>query len=276
MNIDVEASLSQSERLMLRACGLVVPPAKRVDWTRSWQAELWHLHDRHNYTKTGPYKPHLGFGILFDAIWLRTESWKRALRGTAILCLLVLVGACLTATLSGYFIAGAFAAYGAHMTLFIGQAPLILLVTFATTSRRHINNGISLRLLHRVQRQLFFTLKCGLVLILSFLISVDVAQPTHTALPFASDLIQTSICVVLAIGGLRWAMLDQQTRCKHCLLELASPSRVGRPSHNLLEWNGTQQMCRKGHGMLSSPELESSWCSHSRWLDQERDQQMLA
>lgn len=29
--------------------------------------------------------------------------------------------------------------------------------------------------------------------------------------------------------GLRWAIHDQQQRCKHCLHSLATPSRVGRP-----------------------------------------------
>jgi hypothetical protein len=43
---------------------------------------------------------------------------------------------------------------------------------------------------------------------------------------------------------------------------------VGRPSHNLLEWNGTELLCPDGHGHLSVPEMETSWCQSSRWTFQ--------
>jgi hypothetical protein len=44
------------------------------------------------------------------------------------------------------------------------------------------------------------------------------------------------------------------------------PARVGRPSRNLLEWNGTELNCKQGHGLLSVPEMETSWCQSSRWV----------
>ena len=43
---------------------------------------------------------------------------------------------------------------------------------------------------------------------------------------------------------------------------------MGRPSHNLLEWTGTEQTCKQGHGRLSIPEIETSWHQYSRWIDQ--------
>jgi hypothetical protein len=48
---------------------------------------------------------------------------------------------------------------------------------------------------------------------------------------------------------------------------MATPAGVGRPSHNLLEWNGTELTCRHGHGLLSVPEMETSWCRSSHWVN---------
>ena len=49
---------------------------------------------------------------------------------------------------------------------------------------------------------------------------------------------------------------------------LASPTPVGRPSHNLLEWSGSELICKQGHGALSVPEMETSWCESSEWVSQ--------
>jgi hypothetical protein len=48
---------------------------------------------------------------------------------------------------------------------------------------------------------------------------------------------------------------------------LTEPARVGRPSRNLLEWNGSEMNCRQGHGLLSVAEMETSWCEASRWIE---------
>ena len=88
--------------------------------------------------------------------------------------------------------------------------------------------------------------------------------PMHRGL---SDVLQELTFVLLALVGLRWSFEDHEQRCKDCLRSLASPERVGRPSHNLLEWSGTKQICLLGHGALSSPEMISSWCERSRWSE---------
>lgn len=82
-----------------------------------------------------------------------------------------------------------------------------------------------------------------------------------------ADLLQLFAFVLFALIGLRWAIHDQEQRCKHCLRLLTTPARVGRPSHNLLEWNGTELSCKHGHGLLSIPEMETSWCRYSHWSD---------
>jgi hypothetical protein len=75
---------------------------------------------------------------------------------------------------------------------------------------------------------------------------------------------------VLSITGLRWAFHDQEARCKHCLLALQSPARIGRPSHHVLEGNGTEQVCPEGPGRLNLPEMETSWCRSGQWFGPHR------
>ena len=48
---------------------------------------------------------------------------------------------------------------------------------------------------------------------------------------------------------------------------LALPARVGRPSRNLLEWNGSEMNCKRRHGLLSVSEMETSWCDAIRWIE---------
>jgi hypothetical protein len=117
-----------------------------------------------------------------------------------------------------------------------------------------------------MQRQIFFLLKTLQVLLLSFLVSVDLCVPLHGSSPVTADLLQMFAFVFFALIGLRWVISDQEQRCKQCLRSLTTPARVGRPSHNLLEWNGTERSCKHGHGLLSIPEMETSWCQSSRWI----------
>lgn len=268
--------LSQLQSLLLAAAAVILPRSIRSDWTRTWHAELWHLHHPRSGAPLNHSKPNLTSGLICDALWLRTDACKRALRGSAAACLLVLTAACLLAILAGWGAAGSLENFRARIAVFLLEAPLVVGVTFATTSRRHIHDGASLSFIIRLRGRLFLLAKSGLALTLSFLVTMDLTLPAHAILPLASDLLQMLLWVILAIAGVRWAILDQEKRCKHCLLLLTSPARVGRPSHNLLEWNGTEQICSKGHGLLSSPELETSWCSHSRWLTRAQEPQLLA
>ena len=67
--------------------------------------------------------------------------------------------------------------------------------------------------------------------------------------------LQSSIKPIHNTPILHLAILNDN---KHCLRPLAEPVRVGRPSLNFLEWNGTELLCTEGHGLLSIPEIESS------------------
>ena len=148
---------------------------------------------------------------------------------------------------------------------FLCEAVLVTLVGFATASRtvEHTSRTAPLSLL---RAQAFQVAKVVLVLMTTFVLSTDVTAPIHAAHPFTAEIIQPQLFVFLALLGLRWNFQDQDNRCKHCLRALAMPSRVGRPTWNFLDFNGTEMSCRDGHGLLSIPEMETSWCRSSRWI----------
>ena len=53
----------------------VVPTGKRAESLHSWKAELWYERSRGRHN--------LSLGLVQDALWLRLESWRQALTGTA-------------------------------------------------------------------------------------------------------------------------------------------------------------------------------------------------
>jgi hypothetical protein len=260
-------TLPRFDRLLLRTVQYAVPMPDRADWLRAWNSELWHLH--HDRRSGGKPTATLALGLTRDALWLRTEAAKRALEGTATLCLATLASACLLSALVALLLTGSYREFAAELAApgrrFLLEAVLVVFVTFATISRRHVHQASGT--LPRLRRQIFFLLKSALVLLLAFLISADLCQPLYAEFLPAFDLGQILSAAILSITGLRWAFHDQEARCKHCLLALKSPERIGRPSHNLLEWNGTEQVCRDGHGRLNLPEMETSWCRSGQWLD---------
>lgn len=261
------AGLPSFDAMLLRTLQYAVPVPERDEWLRVWQSEIWHV--KHRNASRPRTTSTLAAGLIRDALWLRTEGWKRALAGTATLCLAILALLCVAFATVALVLTGShqevMLQFGNAYRRFLGEAVIVTLVTFATSFRRHVHHASAT--LPPLRRQLFFIFKSALVLQLAFLISADVCQPLHAAFPLAHDILQTLVAMVLSITGLRWGFHDQETRCKHCLTALQSPARIGRPSHNLLEWNGTEQVCRHGHGRLNLPEMETSWCRSGQWLD---------
>jgi hypothetical protein len=207
-------------------------------------------------------------GLTRDALWLRTENWRRTFTGTAILCIASLFGLILIASVIALAPEAGWRSLspslGANRSLF--AAPLIVFVAFASPSSRHIQQGSKIKGRFWIKQLTFFSAKVIQVLLLAFVLSVDICQPLHKSFPATADFFQVFCFVLFALLGLRWAIHDQEQRCKHCLHSLATPARVGRPSRNLLEWNGTELNCKRGHGLLSIPEMETSWCQSSRWI----------
>jgi hypothetical protein len=274
MSHQLPSPLPFFDRCLLRTVAKIVPAPEREEWGLTWQAELWHLHHptRYGHSYSLGSSANLAIGLIRDALWLRTEACRRSLAGTAFLCLASLLGLCLLSTLIGLAINGSWHSLAHSLRISFERslfaAPLIVFVAFVTASHRNIELGFASKKLDWIKRQFFLSVKTSLILLVTFLLSADICRPIHPSLPNTADLFQILFFVLFALVGLRWAFRDQEQRCKQCLHLLSTPARVGRPSHNLLEWNGTELLCKRGHGLLSIPEMESSWCQSSQWIDQ--------
>lgn len=259
---------AQEGRLLLRVAR-IVPAADRAEWTRFWRAELWYF----RHAAPPPTTSDLYAGLLRDALWIRVESSRSALRGTAGQCLLTLLLlsslALLLATCSIGSVHQVVAQLAGEYGRFLLATPLVLLVTFFTAPRRAVHANAPGRLLvpqrAALVRGAYFVAKASALFVLAYLLSASFCASLAISLPNTADFVRILLYVVLSVLALRWSFEDQERRCKHCLRLLDAPARVGRPSHNLLEWSGTALVCVRGHGVLSIPELETSWCQTSEW-----------
>lgn len=269
MTRPLPSPLPSRDCALLRVALRIVPEDERQDWLRCWQAELWHRH----YPRAGAAQPanDLYSGLLRDALWLRQECLRRAFAGTAFLCLVMLaLLVCLTSVpLFMYF-------EDLHQLLlfviqnaprFVVESFLTAIVGFAFASQTIAGAGRHTPLV-RLQSYLFGAAKLLLLLLAAYLLSLDLTQPFLLEHPFATEMLQPQIFSLIALIGLRWGLQDQGTRCRHCLRTLSEPLRVGPPSWNFLESNGTEQNCPDGHGLLSVPEIETSWRRSSEWIVQ--------
>ena len=265
----MKAFLTSSDRNLLRVLSVIVPADERGEWLRTWQGELWHNHHR-GRAAVARTSANLNVGLARDAMWLRGDRWRQQWSGTATLCVAALVSLILIATLISLLLVGDWSALRHYLLAQSGRfmllAPSILLVASAMASRRPLQHSASARRIDTARRKSFFVVKTLLVLVLTYMLSAGLCQPMHALYANTADVLQVLSFALFALVGLRWSFEDQERRCKQCLRLLALPARVGRPSHNLLEWNGTEQICRDGHGRLSVPEIETSWCQSSEWV----------
>jgi hypothetical protein len=273
MSRPTRPTLPGYERNLLSVVRWLVPAHEREEWSRTWQAELWYMHQRSRHRHVSPLAGviDLSIGLTRDALWLRTERWRVGSSDTATLCLVSLLGLSVLSALVALILAGSWRSLDLYLrdefTRSLIAAPHVLFVLLATAPHRHTGQSSISRWRFWIRRKLFFLLKTVQVLVLAFLLSVDLCVPLHNLAPLTADLLQLFAFVFFALLGLRWAIGDQEQRCKHCLRSLTMPARVGRPSRNLLEWNGTERSCKHGHGLLSIPEMETSWCQSSRWIN---------
>jgi hypothetical protein len=234
--------LPNFDRRLLHTVERIVPPAERSEWSRTWHAELWHMHHRAGMRRARSRAQNLAvisdlsIGLTRDALWLRTESWRRALSGTPTLCLASLAALCLLSLVLDLALTGSWHTLRPHLAAELRRcffaAPLVLFVTFATASRRHIErNPIergrtkrshASRHIYRLKRQLFSIAKTALVLLLSFQLGADICEPFHALFPNTADVVQIFLFVIIALIGLRWAARDREQRCEQCLHAPAS------------------------------------------------------
>jgi len=256
-------------RYVLAAAALLVPYADREDWSRGWHSELWHIHQRRRSLRSNV---DLAAGIASDAAWLRAEALRLRFSGSPILCMVTLAASCILCVRLVYYFSGGFnqlidLSLQLRLSYLLG-ATIAITVTMLTTAEarmRYADAGRHLPPDLRAKRVCFFVTKLTLSLILGLLFTAVVFASLHSSAIWII-LPQIYLTAAFVAGTLRWAVWDQQQRCQHCLHALARPSRVGRPSHNLLEWNGTERTCRHGHGSLHEPEMQTSWQESSRWV----------
>jgi len=273
MSHHLPTPLPHFDRALLHAAATLVPSSEREDWLDSWQAELWHMHSRRRSRFASlRLLADVSYGLVLDALWLRTESWRRTFGGTPVLCIASLFTLCSAALFLAFALNSGNHQLALHFRAIVGRslgaAPLVIFVAYATASPSHVEQGSRIRPISWLNRKFFLFLKTLLILLFTCLISTDITHPLHSIFPLTADLLQVLAFVLFSLLGLRWAFIDQEQRCKQCLRLLTTPARVGRPSRNLLEWNGTEQVCKQGHGTLSVPEIETSWHQYSQWIDQ--------
>lgn len=256
---------------ILWAGARIVRESDRAEWRAEWQTELWYAMQEHGGRRLTSYC----LGSLRDALWKRRNSWRRYgpvlmiadqpgfPEPPAIPCAHPLESPfrCLA-------LLGLLALIAVSAALFASQAPLsggtllvsllpccaILVPVAALTSGTALGEYPGHR--NWLRRGCFYTAKMTLLLLI-------VAFG-------ASDLIRTPVQINIAVAGaffaIRWAMMDQRRRCPTCLRLLDKPVRMGSGSRILLEWNGTELLCLRGHGVMHIPESPAVWFSKPRWM----------
>ena len=264
MNGNEMSLLSRADRLLLRLGTQLVPREDREKWNAEWVAELYYMH----HCISPSRKRTIGSGLLADALWLRNKKCRSVYSGSASLCLAALMGLLVLVSLPVVVFAGSLQEVLRYsitgVPILVGQSLLIYFVA-VLTSANSTRSRAPLPLRPRIKSHVFSVAKTVTLLLSVFVLSEEISSPFHPCTRFVPFLTQNLIFVLLGLFALRWASMDGHQRCR-CCLRVLSPSRhLGRVSHNFLEWNGTEIMCPVGHGRLSIPEMESSWCPSSSW-----------
>jgi hypothetical protein len=118
----------------------------------------------------------------------------------------------------------------------------------------------------RAKRWMFLAVKLCLIVALAYFAAIDIAYWSFADYSPTAEFLQFAASFLIALFGLRWAVLDQSRRCPVCLRCVTHPARVGFASCNFLSWNGTEMICTGGHALLHVPSLPTSWFSRQRWM----------
>ncbi len=189
MNHVVRPTLPRFERCLLTIVGRLVPVQDRDEWSRTWQAELWYMHQRSHHRHISPLAgiTDLSIGLLRDALWLRTEDWRLSFSDTATLCLASLLVLSLLSSLIALVLAGSWDSLRPYLhdqwMRSVIAAPYIVFVLYATASRRHTAQRNITKWFSWVKRQFFFVVKTLQILFLAFLLSIAVCVPLHRPFP---------------------------------------------------------------------------------------------
>jgi hypothetical protein len=263
------------QRALLVAASRLVPAARREEWLAEWLTELWYARDESPAHAGG-----FCAGAFRDALWIRRNAPLPRASGPLLIdarsdfpappppaesrfpespvtCLALL----------GFFaaVAGTLALYryGPPLPPGAGRGFLILFsASFAIlrgTTTLSLGEYPSNR--HWLRRWVFFVAKLTLIVSSAVLSAIAVSS-------LGERWLGAGIWGVFwgTHMSVRWAFADQRARCPVCLRRLANPVRMGNSSRILLEWNGTELLCPRGHGLLHVPERPAIWFDKQRWL----------
>jgi hypothetical protein len=277
------------DRWYLGLISILVPGPRRSPWLREWRSELWHMRFQNRRTNAivDSWRKclSLAYGVVADAACLRMEWLQVTARGSAGYCLALLLFLCVLCASLEFFSAGSWHSLRRNLVghfwgcVLFGALPAIFVAAATALPRRRKCNRKRSFLAGRLPLDtrwfVFLGAKVSLTLLLGFLSSVVIVLPLRYSVGHSADWAEVLMATVLVSSGLRWAFLDQELRCHTCLRLLSQPARVGAPTHNLLDWNGTELACDQGHGMLHVPEMRGSWCWFDLWVELDATWQVL-
>lgn len=257
------------QRAMLRSAALVVPDPQRAEWLAEWRSELWHARLALGTARATAFC----FGAFPDALWFWQNSPRRRIREVVNLnsparCLGFLMVLAAVSLLVAYQISDARPIPKQTSDHYLFLLILVLasaMLTGLTSLSWGDYSGVASRL-NGLRRWVFLAAKIALILLMSDAAMRYVAHALN-ADPHSSS---AGLVIQAVVWGmpfaLRWSLRDQRQRCPVCLRTLGNPVRVGEPAGYFLEWNCTELMCLRGHGMLYVPECHTSWFDTPRWF----------
>jgi hypothetical protein len=265
---------------ILQGAALLVPAEGRAEWLAEWKSELWYASQECNWESASGSRPRAGLtafclGSVKDALWLRLNGPRSGERGPL----------CLESPMQCMGFLGALAGFTAGIMLLFIRAARVLVssvdldksaVIFISTcflipavTSRSVGEFLARRellsWLLRPRLWLFLSFKIGFILLI-VCCAIDIWACDSSPLIMAAAPLVVQIVLWSCLFALRWAFVDQRQRCPVCLRLLTKPVWVGDRSRYFLEWNCTELMCPRGHGLLYVPELPASWFSAQRWV----------
>ncbi len=259
-------------RAILGSAALLVPGAEREEWFREWTSELWYLlgGNHRNAHFSDLYVVRFCLGSFKDALWMwrngsnRTGNEPIRLR-SPIRCVSLLVAVASITSLVALREAMLQPPYTGRAFL-LGQLVLIAVALLILPSTTTFGLGEYPPTPHspswaaRPRRWIFLLVKFALLVPIVFCGTLDFG------LIIASTGVEPHAMLVGYILAFRWMLIDQRRRCPVCLEVLTGPVHIGQSSHTVLDWYGTELMCRKGHGLMHVPDTPTCSFSTQRWI----------
>ncbi len=238
---------------ILRSAAWLVPNEQRAEWLAEWNAELWYV-QRSSELQTTSFC----LGAFRDAFWLRRNRPPNAQTGLRLQspahCLgflgLVATG-CVLLALRWHPPDFAFQPIWQTILAMLLTPLMALPALFATTSLRlgeYPGEPFWLALgIFRGQDWVYVARR--------FFRGAGLWAVAGGGIGIAM--------VAAYVIAFRWVLSDQRRRCPECLRRLECPTRIGQPSHTLLEWYGTEFVCANGHGLLHVAESAYGFVSQA-------------